>query len=182
MKKLLVILGAGSSIPCGMPSVGDLDGLTRAWGQEWAVDRGWPDVFETLWQATETYYRNSGHHLRPAVNFEKVLGEMIALASWITPAPWGNTLRQVFGVSATPPGLAFPFPTDYGPAVTVADQLCHILIALAAHMRTASRAFDPATGHAQNYAKLLMGLRDGFEVGIYNLNYDTVTSTTIRSR
>ena len=29
--RLLVILGAGSSIPCGMPSVGDIDELMKRW-------------------------------------------------------------------------------------------------------------------------------------------------------
>ena len=34
--KLLVILGAGSSIPCGMPPVGKIDELMKRWSQEWA--------------------------------------------------------------------------------------------------------------------------------------------------
>lgn len=33
-KKLLIILGAGSSIDCGMPSVSDIDTKMRIWSAE----------------------------------------------------------------------------------------------------------------------------------------------------
>jgi len=33
-KKLLVILGAGSSVPCGMPSFADLDTKMKEWCRE----------------------------------------------------------------------------------------------------------------------------------------------------
>ena len=79
-KKLLVILGAGSSISCNMPSVACLDGKMQSWGQAWATAHGFPDYFAALWQAIETYYRSGKHSLPPSVNFEKVLGEMMALS------------------------------------------------------------------------------------------------------
>jgi hypothetical protein len=37
-KKLLVVLGAGSSIPRGMPSAPDLDKHTGVWAEEWSYE------------------------------------------------------------------------------------------------------------------------------------------------
>ena len=56
--KLLVILGAGSSIPCGMPSVSQIDNLMKCWSQEWASDTSANsecDVFNILWETSERY-------------------------------------------------------------------------------------------------------------------------------
>ena len=89
--KLLVILGAGSSIPCGMPSVGEIDKLMRRWAREWKpephVDSD-VDVFNVLWEMAESYYGLNNYCIRP--NYEMVLGEMTALASWVSPSPFGN--------------------------------------------------------------------------------------------
>jgi hypothetical protein len=176
-KKLLIILGAGSSISCNMPSVDTLDGWMRTWSQRWAASHGFPDYFEALWQAVENYYGTASPGLRPPLNFEKVLGEMISLSHWMTPAPWGNTLRQAACEGAVPPHLVFPFPEKYGPAVTVRDQLCHLLIELAKHMRTLCQTLGLATDSARKYTALLDGLRGAFDVGVYNLNYDTIALT-----
>ena len=91
-KKLLVILGAGSSIPRGMPSVAALDEHMSEWGSGWSVMRGFPDYYAELARSIETYYQSGPTGPRPALNFEKVLGSMAALAHWMTPAPWGDTL------------------------------------------------------------------------------------------
>jgi hypothetical protein len=168
-KKLLVILGAGSSIPRDMPSVADLDRQMKQWSQEWSASHHFPDYFDSLWNAAETYY---GTGKGPPLNFEKVMGDMLALSHWVTPAPWGDTLRQTASAGA-PPGLAFPFPMDYGPAITVTDQVSHLLVELAKYMRALSQRLDSTTNAARQYGTLIDGLRGVFDVGIYNLNYDT---------
>jgi SIR2-like domain len=191
-KKLLVILGAGSSISCNMPSVACLDTKMKNWSQAWATDHGWKlrigaptwlgcapvqDYFAALWQDIETYYRSGKHQLRPPLNFEKVLGEMIALSHWMTPPPWGDTLRQTACDGAPPPHFTFPSPMGYGPAVAVRDQFSHLSIELAKHMRMLSRTIDPADSSVRKYMALFDGLRSGFDVGVYNLNYDSVALT-----
>lgn len=104
-KKLLVILGAGSSSAVGLPSVWCLDRLIAGWGTEWARWRRTTDHFQELWKSAETYYERALPPSRPALNLEKVLGDMglnfekvlgdtVALAHWMEPPPWGNTLRQ----------------------------------------------------------------------------------------
>jgi hypothetical protein len=176
-KKLLVILGAGSSIPCNMPSVACLDGKMQNWGQAWATAHGSPDYFAALWQDIETYYRSGKHRPPPRVNFEKVLGEMIALSHWMTPPPQGDTLRQTACDGAPPPRLTFPAPMDYGPAVAVRDQFSHLSKKLAKHMRMRSRSIDRAATSVLKYKALFDGLRGRFDVGVYNLNYDAVALT-----
>jgi hypothetical protein len=154
-----------------------LDKLMQTWSHHWAVSHGFQDYFGELRKDIENYYRAGKSNLRPPLNFEKVLGEMIALSHWMKPAPWGNTLRETACDGAAPPRLIFPFPTDYGPDVTVRDQLCHLSIELAKHMRALCQTIDPKTDAVTRYAALLEGLRGAFDVGVYNLNYDTVAQT-----
>src|SRR5690349_12183597 len=92
-KRLLVILGAGSSIPLGIPSVGDLDRIMRVWSAEWARSCSRPNYFEAAWNAVERYYNATGTGVHPVANFETVLGEALAQAHWLAPAPYGNVLR-----------------------------------------------------------------------------------------
>lgn len=174
-KKLLAILGAGSSIQVGMPSVSDLDLCMKLWSEEWAFQIGHPNVFNSLWSTIDAYYQSGNAHNGPTANFEKVLGEMIALAHWMEPAPWGDTLRATACEGSQPPSLPFPMlnETDlYGATVPIIDQLSNLLSRLAKYMRTKSRGLNVSSKASQQYKRLLDGLRDTFEVGIYNLNYD----------
>lgn len=177
-KKLLVILGAGSSIARGMPSVPALDRNMKQWGLNWAALRRFPDYYAALGHAIEAYYQSGSTGPRPSLNFEKVLGEMVALAHWMTPAPWGDTLRQVACNGAPPPSLRFPNPSlsahaPYGPTVMVTDQQTYLLVELARHMRALCQTLDLTGDAANQYTALFNGLRAEFDVGVYNLNYDT---------
>jgi hypothetical protein len=177
-KKLLVILGAGSSIPVGMPSVGALDEYMKRWGEEWAAEYGFPDYFDALWHSVRAYYESGHPSLRPALNFEKVLGEMVALAHWMTPAPWGDSLRQVASNGGAAPGIQFAYQTEkYGPTITVMDQLSRLLGKLAQHMRLLCVKVDYTGAEILRYQTVINTLRDAFELGIYNLNYDTAALT-----
>jgi hypothetical protein len=179
-KKLLVILGSGSSIPVGMPSVPDLDRCMNAWSQDWTSQVGPPNFFTSLWDAISAYYQSGDVRTSPSVNFEKVLGEMIALAHWMEPVPWGDTLRATACGGAKPPAIPFPMLTDsdrYGATVPIIDQLSNLLARLAKYMRVKSRDLDASSHAAQQYQLLFDGLRETFEVGIYNLNYDVAALT-----
>lgn len=79
-KKLLAIPGAVSSIKAGMPSVSDLNLCMKRWSEEWASQIGYPNVFNSLWDTVNAYYQSGNAHNGPTANFEKVLGELIALA------------------------------------------------------------------------------------------------------
>ncbi len=115
---------------------------------------------------------------RMTVNFENVLGEMIALAYWVTPAPHGNALRlavQDARLSSRFPWSSPPPPDAlHLPQITIRVQLADLLRKLAEYMRERSRALNKDTPAYQRYRSILSRIRDEFEVGVYNLNYDNV--------
>ena len=103
---------------------------------------------------------------------------MVALSHWMTPAPWGDTLRQTACAGDPPPGIQFPVHpfvevASYAATVAIEDQKNRLLGKLAKHMREASLAIDSRDDAAHQYQQLVDCLRESFEVGIYNLNYDT---------
>ena len=227
MEKLLAILGAGSSSPLGMPSVSDLDGRMEQWGAEWAKRNGTTDHFQELWDSAKMYYKRGPTGPRPALNFEKVLGDMVAMAHWMEPPPWGDTLRQAASGGAPPPHMKFRYRQEpkeevpevpllvcgendmlggecevtgessveddtrpevestpdhaeddwkgkYGAYIELMDEYSFLFGRLAQHMRAESQRLNSAnTPEKEKYRELFRGLRKGFDVGVYNLNYDT---------
>ena len=175
--RLLVILGAGSSISCGMPSVGEIDKLMRRWAREWKpeppVDSE-TDVFNLLWGMAESYYGRNHYCIRP--NYEMVLGEMTALASWVSPPPFGNPLIRTLESSAPAAALA-PLLECSNPNHArnlIVGQQVSMFESLVAHMRERSNELEVQSPEFLDYQRLLLKLREHFELGIYNLNYDTV--------
>lgn len=77
-KKLLVILGAGSSISCGIPSVPMIENKMKELGQAWKAQicngpgGAVSDIFNELWDIIEGCYGNHSQHHGSPVNFEKV--------------------------------------------------------------------------------------------------------------
>jgi SIR2-like domain len=208
-KKLLTILGAGSSNAVGLPSVKRLDQFMERWGAEWARLAGTTDHFRELRQSAETYYERGSSGLRPALNFEKVLSDIVAMAHWMEPPPWGDTLRQA-ACGACLPDLEFRYHQEqdnevpqallatgllsndnspggeyeligecqergkYGVHIELMDEYSFLLETLARHMRDESkRLYSPGMPQKDNYRKLLGSLRENFDIGVYNLNYDT---------
>ncbi len=184
------------------------------WGSKWAASRANADHFGELWQSVKTYYRRGGTALHAELNFEKVLGEMIAMAHWMEPPPDGDTLRQAACDNAPPPRMDFrcqesesdamedfagdpddspegecdatgesggegvPPPTEWkgkrGAHIELMDEYSFLLERLAQHMRAESQRLNSAnTPEKDKYRKLLGGLRERFDIGVYNLNYDT---------
>jgi SIR2-like domain len=211
-KKLLVILGAGSSSALGFPSVQCLDPLMAQWGSEWAKSWETGDHFDELWQSAETYYKRGPTGPRPVLNFERVLGDMVAMAHWMEAPPWGNTLMQAACDGVPPPRMTFRHqslpdtveevtgipvnslgdecdgtesgdeevaPSEgltgkYGAYIELMSEYSFLLGKLARHMRAESEKPDSAnTTPKDKYRNLLAGLRERFNVGVYNLNYDT---------
>jgi len=176
MKKLLVILGAGSSVGLRLPSVATIDALMQGWAAAWPQPNlGQEDYYAAVERGMRAYIASStASNQHRSVNFETILGDLAALANWVTPAPHGTTLQGLTGKANL--GLQFP-AGRYGAAVAVNDQLTMLLVQLAKHMRGQSQAIDAASQPAADYAALLDGLRRRFDVGIYNLNYDTAALT-----
>ena len=177
--KLLVILGAGSSISCGMPSVGNINERMKDWSREWKPTTGLSGdagtgVFNDLWEIVEGYYRSN--HYGIGANYERVLGEMTALASWLTPSPFGNALRAAVRDGA--PVSAFALPPEGTEQDSyrslIVGQQGFLLGKLAEYMRECGRSLDTKSSPFAAYRNILLRLREQFDLGIYNLNYDNV--------
>jgi hypothetical protein len=194
-KKLLIILGAGSSLAQGMPSVAEdrpavvgggppvpaLNTSMKEWAREWSARTGYQNYFETAWNAIDQYYHSSNRSMNPEqqphVTFEKVLGDMLGLAHWMEPPPLGNALRQITCANAVPPDLVFPFYDEenrYAATAAIMEQLTYLLQRLAKDMRDRCKRIDVTAPHFQSYKQLTGGLLSKFDVGIYNLNCDNV--------
>lgn len=185
-RKLLLILGAGSSLQCGIPGVSDIDALMKDWSRGWKGDIGMPSAgegtFNDLWKMLEAYEaENPQPQLGMRVNFEYVLGEMTALASWVSPSPFGNALRRMVADGA--PGRDFTWARQqhddraqkpYFYRHLVIEQLAMLLRRLAQHMREKCRNLDQGAANFAEYKTIIDTLNDQFDVGIYNLNYDTL--------
>jgi hypothetical protein len=185
-KKLLVILGAGSSVAQKMPSVSELNGKMLGWSADWArIYRPATNFFDQLWKNAQAYYDLEPKALlRKKVQFEKVLGDLVALANWMRPGPHGETLRQLVAPglpSPAPPGLVFDYHgVRIKPGVgffehgIVNANTVYLLRELAIHMRQRSRSINVRSPAFSSYAQLMGLFRKKFSVGIYNLNYDVV--------
>ena len=171
-KKLLVILGAGSSVGLGMPSVTDLDRLMRGWASDWSTRLSWPDCYKAVDEAMASYALAGQATPRPNPTFETALGAMAHLSHWLTPPPLGASLRGLVGLGD--PRIAFPNPEGFGPSHLVEEQLRHLLAALAQDLRARSRAIDTAGATMARYRRLFDGLKATFDLGVFNLNYDAV--------
>ena len=178
--KLLVILGAGSSIPCRMPSVADINKRMDCWSREWADEKSVipeNNVFNVLWEASEHHYNQNSYSIGP--NYERVLGDMTMLASWLSPRPFGMPLSEALKDKRSVDQLNWLLDDsdEYAARKRVQEQHTFLLDKLAGHMRKRSRALDHTSAEFLCYQMFFDKLRDRFHVGIYNLNYDTVAGT-----
>lgn len=182
-RKLLVILGAGSSIPCGMPSVTELNGRMKEWSKEWADPPVFPPgaigegVFNDMWGFVERYLAEKPRpQLGLTLGYERILGEMISLASWTAPSPFGNPLRAAVCDPHTSPKFSWPpgKEGDHYYQHLILNQLGFLLRKLAEFMRGRCRDFHMQTQEFATYRQIVDALRDEFEVGIYTLNYDNL--------
>jgi hypothetical protein len=106
---------------------------------------------------------------------------MVGLAHWMTPSPLGNALRQLISPTGAPIGMTFQ-DGRYAATVSLTDQLTHLLVQLAKHMRSQCKGGGIAR-HANfgDYKTIFEGLRERFEIGVFNLNYDDAALTALPS-
>jgi SIR2-like domain len=133
--------------------------------------------YRAVWNGVEQYYAASPDSIKPRPNFEKVLGEMVGLAHWMTPSPLGNALRQLISPAGAPIGMTFQ-DGRYAATVGLNDQLTHLLVQLAKYMRALCKGGAVARhANLRDYKALFDGLRQRFEIGVFNLNYDNAALT-----
>jgi hypothetical protein len=177
----LIVLGAGSSCPCGLPSVRQLDEKLKEWSPKYTNLPTYPEgsvgegIFNNLWRLQEKYAaRDPRPQLGLHINFERVLGEMISLAAWVTPSPFGNSFRDAVrdGQPVNDIGLPLGQEGPYAERIFVVEQLAFLLKRLAVHMRGICANFDASSTEFAAFKSILDALKEKFDLGIYNLNYD----------
>ena len=101
-QKLLVLLGAGSSLSQGMPKVSDIDRLMLQFSPTFiglqqidAAGNHYRDVYSAVWHQLGSYLSTgSGPSLGLAPNFELALAEMITLGMGLSVKAFdSSTLR-----------------------------------------------------------------------------------------
>ena len=159
-----------------MPSVSEIDQLMKRWSREWAPETSVDcqcELFNVLWEASERYYGTNHYGIRP--NYERVLGEMTSLASWLSPRPFGNPIVEAIRGGAPAAALEWlhdPSDENAGRKVVLSQQ-AFLLEKLASYIRGLTKPIDSRSPPIPDYTNFLRTLQDCFDLGIYNLNYDT---------
>jgi hypothetical protein len=196
--KLLVILGAGSSVELGMPSVGEIDRLMMLRADEWTRDNrniappNWPDFFRLVWENREAAKRTAeqagtsllGMMLQP--NYERCLGDLQALMNGTLPTfgliPANHTAELcktagLGGDNRNPPEEIKQWV--YGAMGDLLGRLTH-------EFRERSRNSEPGRmlevdrrDEFARYRGFFAALRERFDLGVYNLNHETVALTAL---
>ena len=208
-KKLLVLLGAGSSVEQDFPSTAELDAEVRKWAKECVARRApdpideyaartGTDFFDLLWRNREAYCADFNddqkaiYEARTKPNYERILGDLHALMNGVLPKPYGDPLfrcipkAEVFASLRIAPDCGEL--EDLGSNKVfhaVQGQLQYLSNRLAERIRGNSNGFEISLSFGRGeeqfepYRKLLQGLQKEFELGVYNLNYDTVALTAL---
>lgn len=177
--KLLILLGAGASIPFGMPSVTTLNTMMDGWASSWSSVRGRPNLYDLMLQNRKAVDRQP--------NFEQVLADMHLFinafdCTTIEVHPHGHVHPVLRWFKNASVFSLLPSGDNY--RIQAQDQLCYLYDQLASFFRSLcikfykEEAID-TDGRIKNFPlfyllNAIKVLRKYFELGIYSLNYDTV--------
>jgi hypothetical protein len=192
-KKLLVLLGAGSSVEQKVnrvrgfryiPSVAALDAAMKTWSQELADEYNRasagraaslrPAVFRRIFEVLEQYDQKASkpvHQL--GVNFERVLAELVALDAAIQAPPLGSPWFDQIDPSGAWLRREFAVAPGFLRGI-LADEFAMLVKRMAIVFRQCCARLNTRTPQFQGYTDLLRTLRRHFDVGVYSLNYDDV--------
>ena len=182
--KLLVILGAGSSVELGMPSVDGLAKSMKGWAKR-SDDAPVPDYFDLVWKNRE---QAAGRKKKPEwaepikPNYERCLGDLHALMNGTLPSLGAVThsddLIEAVGLCS---GAAQSSKDLFVSIQMLLDRLLSDL-ALEFRARCADFARDCRAERKEKFSRycaLFSALRERFDLGVYNLNHDTVALTAL---
>ena len=152
----------------------------RQWSQDQPTTSGDLEcsIFDVVWKAAARYYGTNHYRIGP--NYERVLGMMTELASWLSPRPFGNPITET--IRDHEPVVALEWLREssdkFAGRKRILSEQTFLFDKLAGHMRDLSNRLDRETSELIDYGEFFRKLRDRFELGIYNLNYDTVATST----
>ncbi|GEL11727.1 SIR2-like domain-containing protein [Flavobacterium glycines] len=186
MKKLLIVVGAGGSIELGMPSVREIDKLFDNWASENyslnSHESG--NLYRWVKEEVEKYYLTQGNSQTLEQNFESILYIIQFLSSM------SNTLHRDYkndkGLKAFFKIKEFPEIKRYFEKTVMPDaddfkQLQSYLVdKLLHHIRKKCRELELNKGSELSKVRAFFEiLKEEFEIGFINLNYDNVILKTL---
>lgn len=107
---------------------------------------------------------------------------MISLAGWVSPAPFGSILSSAVRDAAVSAEITWPPAASadrYFHRQLVQEQLSWLFTKLAQYMRQRAKCITLDNKHFVCYRTILLSLRNEFELGIYNLNYDDLAARSL---
>lgn len=180
-QKLLVILGAGSSIPYGMPCVSALNKQMIKWSDEWEHENQ-VNPFKSLWNVSQGYYKQDKFHKGVYPNYESVLGNMLAIAKWLSLETYGDPIIDKL-IEVEDIGKLFGF-VDGGclnAGTNNLDQHQFLIDILAKYFRAKCQEVENTPPeNFDGYINFFKEIRKAFDVGVYNLNHDNLAYRALK--
>ena len=177
------MLGAGSSVEQGFPRVDELDKEIAVEARDRSARLQNQDYYDLLWRNRAAYHSDLTDEAkvlqewRTAPNYERVLGDLQMLMNAALEKPFGDPMLQWLAKS----GLGVVLKEKKNQLVIqIEGQLIALLDKTAERIRGSSHVFEfeltngRGTEAFESYKQLFAGLSAEFEIGCYNLNYDTV--------
>jgi hypothetical protein len=191
-KRLLVLLGAGSSVGQGMPNVEELNDRVRKWAAAWSDQKKGDgtdriDYYGRLIENREKYYAAAPGLVKARfkTNYERLLGDLHSFMNGAL-RPAGDPILQWLGAAdafrdlgIAPPGNDAANRVHF---IGARAQLEYLLGQLAYSLRGDSAIFEyerETRSTFESYEKLFSGLTENFDLGVYNLNHDTVALSAV---
>lgn len=182
--KLIILLGAGSSLEQGFPRVRQLNCDVARWAKTRAQQLGNPNFYGQLWRRRRAYASSVSDPFdvasnvqawRTEPNYERVLGDLHLLMNAALNKPFGDPMLELIVKNDS----NFASLGTNKAVIQVGGQLENLLGKLTESFRGLSVCFEdgldgPGEVNFALYQSVLSKLAAEFEVGIYNLNYDTV--------
>lgn len=185
MKKLLIIIGAGASLDFGMPSVRQIDELFEKWAKENfpLLDDPNKSLYTWVKENLHAYAsQNSQNRIDAIVNFESLLYTIQSLSAISNDIYWKHCNYKLnpfielkefpkirsFRTEKVADGNDFHFLQSF-----LVDKLLD-------HMRKKCQTLvKDKTKEIKKLRKFLTSLKNEFEIGFINLNYDNVILTAL---
>lgn len=178
-KKLLIIVGAGASLDFGMPSVSDIDNLFESWASRHLplADNESKNLYTWVKDKAETHFSKqskSGQYKAP--NFEQTLFTIQNITSISESNYWGNhNPLNAFIDFKSFPEILFYRNKKIADGMDFQNLQGYLIDELLLYFRKQCLELQTKKTAELNSLRLFFeNLKEDFELGFINLNYDNV--------
>jgi hypothetical protein len=185
-KKLLIINGAGASIDFGFPSVDKIDELFEEWSLKILPLDNNPNESLYTWMKQEIIAYN---HLNPRnknnhpLNFEKMFFVMLNIAAILDDVKWKNfsyPLNSFISFNKMFPDVVWYERIKHTEGYDFSFLQTHLVDELLDHFRGKCKSLlIDKKNNVEKLKQFYNSLKNDFELGFINLNYDNVITTAI---